>query len=351
MLQGFTVTGGFTYGDGGGMYNEYSSPTVTNCIFSGNTATYGGGGMFNGSSSPTLINCTFAENVADEAGGGMWNFAWCSPKVINCTFIGNTVNGFGGGIGNKHGGDPEVTNCTFVGNSAAAGGGMACTWASRPTVTNSVFTGNTADFYGGGMYNYLLSGPTVTNCTFVANTALEFGGGMHHASTEPLTVTNCVVWGNTPYEIGEGGSAPLVTYSDVQGGWPGEGNIDRDPMFVDPKSGDYRLSSGSPCIDAGDNTAVPEGVDTDLDGNPRFVDDPDTADTGKGAPPIVDMGAYEYQTGCPWDCGMPADGQVSVTDLLAMLAQWGGPGTCDLDGGGVSVTDLLRILAHWGPCP
>ncbi len=53
---------------------------------------------------------------------------------------------------------------------------------------------------------------------------------------------------------------------------------------------------------------------------------------------------------CPWDCGVPADGQVSVVDFLAMLAQWGGPGTCDFDGDGVSVTDFLLLLGHWGPC-
>jgi hypothetical protein len=54
---------------------------------------------------------------------------------------------------------------------------------------------------------------------------------------------------------------------------------------------------------------------------------------------------------CPWDCQDTPDGMVSVTDLLAMLAQWGGPGSCDFDGGGVSVTDLLVLLANWGPCP
>ena len=54
------------------------------------------------------------------------------------------------------------------------------------------------------------------------------------------------------------------------------------------------MRSGSPAIDAGDNTAVT--VLTDLDGRPRFVDDPNTLDTGNGMPPIVDMGAYEFQT-------------------------------------------------------
>jgi len=55
------------------------------------------------------------------------------------------------------------------------------------------------------------------------------------------------------------------------------------------------LEPGSPCIDAGDNDAVTATMIVDFNGNPRRVDDPDAPDTGHGAPPIVDMGAYEFQ--------------------------------------------------------
>ena len=85
---------------------------------------------------------------------------------------------------------------------------------------------------------------------------------------------------------------------------------------------DVRLRPGSPCIDAGDNTAVPGDITTDLDGNPRFVDDPDTPDSGNGDPPIVDMGAYEFQgLPCPWD--LDGDGNVFITDLLLLLMDFG----------------------------
>ena len=93
----------------------------------------------------------------------------------------------------------------------------------------------------------------------------------------------------------EGGSGPeidsgaTVSYSDVEGGHEGDGNIDIDPLFVAAGSGDYRLQPDSPCIDIGLNDAVPTGVTTDLDGNPRIVDGNDD-DIG-----TVDMGAYEYQ--------------------------------------------------------
>ncbi len=86
-----------------------------------------------------------------------------------------------------------------------------------------------------------------------------------------------------------------VTYSDIRGGWPGEGKLNADPLFVDAAGGNLRLMLDSPAIDAGNNAAVPAGVTTDLDGNPRFVDIPTIPDTGNGTPPLVDMGAYEAQ--------------------------------------------------------
>jgi hypothetical protein len=95
---------------------------------------------------------------------------------------------------------------------------------------------------------------------------------------------------------------------------------------------------------------VPPAVTTDLDGNPRFVDDPDTADTGYGDPPIVDMGAYEFQIEtCPADFN--GDGDVDTTDLLYLLGAWGTPDG-DVDGDGDTDTaDLLALLAAWGECP
>jgi hypothetical protein len=164
------------------------------------------------------------------------------------------------------------------------------------------------------------------------------------------TAFNCIIWGNVPDGIG---GVAVVAYSNVQGGWPGVGNIDADPLFADPDNGDLRFSRGSPCIDAGDNTAVPDGIDTDLDGNPRFVDDPDTVDTGYGDPPIVDMGAYEYEgPPCPRD--LSGNGNVDVVDLLMIIGSWGPCAGCPADfndDGLVNVVDLLALIANFGPCP
>ncbi len=317
VLDGFTITGGnangtFPDNGGGGMYNSPgSSPTVINCTFSGNTANSRGGGMLNRNSSPTVTNCTFSGNSA-TSGGGMLN-ASGSPTVTNCTFSGNTAFSIGGGMYNDNS-SPAVTDCTFSGNTA-----FAINIATR----------------GGGMAN-LGGNPTVTNCTFTANSA-DQGGGMSNAISSP-TVTNCVLWGDTPDEIGSAFSDPNVTFSDVESGFPGTGNIDADPLFIDPGNGDFRLQAASPCIDAGDNTAVPEDITTDLDGNPRFVDDPGLCDLGQsdGVNPVVDMGAFEFQMVSPLvDCN--ANGVADTCDIADGISLDCNanvvPDECDIDEG------------------
>ncbi|MCH8822221.1 MAG: hypothetical protein IH984_01820 [Planctomycetes bacterium] len=370
VLDGFTITGGIS-GNGGGMRNINSSPTVINCTFSGNSAG-GGGGMYNvGGSSPTVSDCSFSQNTAaDGWGGGMLNTHGASPIVTNCTFSGNTAN-FGGGMFSgdyKGGAFPTVTNCTFVGNSADVGGGGMCNDFSSSTVTNCTFTGNTAGSVGGGMYNSYYS-TTVTNCTFSGNSAGD-GGGMANVDGSDATVTNCILWGDSPNEFSGSGTS-TVGYSNVQGGFTGDGNIDADPLFVDPGIGDYRLSSGSPAIDAGNNWGVPidendyddDGVlcelfPVDLDGNPRFNADESDFDPGCGVPVVVDMGAYEYQFD-PVEqitfADITGDGAVSTLDLLSLFADWGecAKGCCladlDLDGF-VNTIDLLLLFANWGAC-
>jgi hypothetical protein len=166
------------------------------------------------------------------------------------------------------------------------------------------------------------------------------------------TVTNSILWGDTPNEIA--GEPPTVGFSDVQGGWPGPGNMDDDPGFVDPGNGDYRLSPDSPCVNAGHNWAIAALADTDLDGNPRFTSGDSDLEAGCGMPVIVDMGAYERQ-GDPFPVRLgdiDGDGVVDVSDFLKLLARWGPcPEPCcladlDLDGI-VGIGDFLILLAHW----
>ncbi len=201
---------------------------------------------------------------------------------------------------------------------------------------------------GGGVYCRDFSSPALTNCTISGNSASNGGGGVHFIGGGP-TLTNSVLWSATPTQIVVVQSDLVVAYCDVQGGWEGTGNIDADPLFVDPdgpdddpetwQDNDYRLGPGSPCIDAADNAAVVQGIITDLDGNQRFVDDPETDDTGRGDCPVVDMGAYEFQAedGCclrdpRWICDgdVDGDGQVNPVDSGLVQAAFGSVDEGDL---------------------
>ncbi len=269
----------------------------------------------------------------EQAGGGM--LIWESdPIVRNCIFTANGA-GAGGGMA-AYGSSPTVVNCVFRGNDAQDGGGVGC-WAEGffytvPVFANCQFIGNSASFIcGGGMLDMGFSTQLV-NCTFYANTAPDAGGILPYGGTSMI---NCVLWSNSPNQIADWGYYNSISYNDVQGGWPGIGNIDADPLFVDATGGNLRLLPGSPCIDAGDNTAVTESYD--LDGNPRI----------QGA--AVDMGAYE---GC---AVMDSDGD-GVPDALDNCPTIPNPNQADLDGDGQGDAcddddDGDGVPDAWDNCP
>jgi parallel beta-helix repeat protein/predicted outer membrane repeat protein len=228
LLHGFTITGGNADGAslpdniGGGMLNDNSSPTVTRCTFSGNSAVFGGGMHNRNNSNPTVTNCSFNGNSASLIGGGMVNFFGSSPTVTHCYFRGNTSDNDSGGIRNDAADtDPTVSHCTFSGNTASVGGAMVNTSSSSPTVINCFFDGNTAMLDGGGMYNATGSNLIVASCTFVDNSAVS-GGGMYNLVSSTPTVVNCIFSGNTV--TGDGGgmrntlsSNPLVNNCTFSG--------------------------------------------------------------------------------------------------------------------------------------
>jgi parallel beta-helix repeat protein len=312
--------------EGGGMTNSFSSPMVTNCTFSGNMANLSGGGMLIYKSSPNITNCTFSDNTATRFYGGGMLSDNSSPTLTDCTLIGNSAGYYGGGMCNAYDSNPRVTNCEFLRNEAGWDGGGMFNIVSSPMVTNCTFNDNTALKLGGGMYNGQNSSPTVTNCTFIGNSASD-GGGVYNKDGSP-TVTNCTLWNDTPEEIvDDATSSSTVTYSDVQGGWPGLGNIDANPCFVDANNPDpnlwnLRLKPDSPCIDAGNTTAVPAGILADLDENPRGLDDPVKPDTGISFLGVtVDMGAYEFQL-CRIPGDINCDGDVDFDDFAIFANNW-----------------------------
>ena len=217
VIDGFTITAGQANGAspdhrGGGMFNDHSSPTLTNITFSGNTASEAGGGMGNDYSSPTLTNVTFSGNTANSYGGGMYNTN-SSPTLTNVSFSGNQAM-WGGGMYNTHS-SPTLTNVTFSGNTAGIGGGGMGNDYSSPTLMNVTFSGNTAPSYGGGMYNGWYNNPTLTDVTFNGNTTGQLGGGMFNQWSSP-TLTDVTFNGNQAGELGGGmfnwwGSNPTLT--------------------------------------------------------------------------------------------------------------------------------------------
>jgi hypothetical protein len=330
-------------------------------IQNGNAVNSNGGGIDIGlSTNPTIRNCVFRNNTAAALGGGMAVRGQCTPLIERCTFINNSSFGTeesseGGGLCLFFLSPATVTDCVFIGNFSEYGGGLSLA-LSDATVVNCLFVGNTAAIGGGGVASDV-SDARLVNCTIADNTAGFFGGGAAGITQyleSHLTLENCIVWNDSPNELQALNGTVNVRYSDVQGGWSGVGNISADPGFVrQTLTGplDYGLTSGSPCIDAGDNVAVPADVETDLAGLPRFVDGPATPDSGFGQPPVVDMGAFEFQVAASCPADLDGDGLVGIQDFLVLLANFGSSGPGDIDGSGtVDVQDFLLLLAAWGPC-
>lgn len=274
---------------GGGLYNLSSSPSFTSCEFSYNSATSFAGGMYNHRSSPTLTACIFTKNTAPSA-GAMDNFTSSSPTLTGCVFSENEATANGGALYNAGASAPTLTNCSFVQNSAQKYGGAVTNDASSPTLRNCLFWGNTAA-YGAAVNNYNGSSSSLINCTMAGNTAASYGKAVYNTSSSP-TLTNCILWGNTGgsgVEIynSDGISAPVVSYSLVEGGYTGGTAIlDKDPLFVNLANLDLRLEKCSPAVNSGLN-----GVNTsttDQAGNPRVFE-------GTPDPDIIDMGAFELQ--------------------------------------------------------
>ena len=321
VLDGFTITGGNAdstgdAGNGGGMFNYSGSPTLVRIIFSGNSAQYGGG-LYNSVSSPTLNNITFSNNTAVYAGGGMYDGGNSIPVMSNITFVSNSAAGgggmyntasspilsnvtfntndanTGGGMENSSNSNPSLTYVTFTANTADNGGGVRNS-DSSPTINNTTFINNTASFGGGmdnnnsnpalnnvtfssntsssqgaGMHNSQQSQPVLTNVTFSGNTA-GAGGGISNSNNSNPTIKNSIFWGNTatvynPQINNTDLSTPVVTYSDIQGGYTGAGNISTDPLLG--SLGIYGgimqvfpLLPGSAAIDAG-NDATCASID------------------------------------------------------------------------------------------
>ncbi|MBL8880773.1 MAG: right-handed parallel beta-helix repeat-containing protein, partial [Phycisphaerales bacterium] len=235
--------------------------TIRDCVFESNRAIKGGAICCLNASSPTLLRCRIQGNVAaDDA----------------------TDLGAGGGLYLRDNSRPQISNCEIRGNiTDSAGGGIACSLNCTPVIRNSFIVDNNAGHVGGGIYGLIDNSIEVTVCTIAGNSAGLFGSAIFLRSNSTIVISNSILCLNSAGEIDVSAGSALVNYSDVCGGWPGLGNIDSAPSFIDPANGDYHLQLCSPCVNTGDPAYIPFPVDTDIDGEPRRL----------GA--RVDMGADE----------------------------------------------------------
>jgi len=206
----------------------------------------------------TVIDC-------EHAGRGFIFVSGEGPtsQVESFTIMDGSSSSYGGGIYCR-GSSPAILNC-LVSECRAdqSGGGIFCGDASDAILASCIISGNLSDTGGGISCDN--SNTTVANCTLVENIAGISGGGLYCTGSSSPLITNCILWSNAPDEIHVESGDPVVAFSDVFGGWPGEGNIVSDPLFTDPATGDFHLTVKSPCIDAGTYT----GDITDIDGETR----------------------------------------------------------------------------------
>ncbi len=318
IIRGLTLRQG-QGSEGGGVHCSGASPTVTDCVFDNGWAGYHGSGVgCINNSAPRIEGCIFHNGLAG-VGGAVYALSGSHPKLIGCTIRGHRTDLFGaGGAGCDATSALTIDRCVFTDNEAIGFSpyGGAVLVAGTATITNSLFVNNTAGPGGGAIACVNGSAVSIINCTFSGNVAAS-GGAVWSQAASPV-ITGSILWANSPDELA---GAPVVTYSVVTGGWPGSGNLASDPAFVNPGGGDYRPAPGSPCIDAGNTGAMPPALVLDLAGEPRRVDDPSTPDTGVGPPPVIDIGAYEFQVeGCYADCN--ASGSLTIADFACFQARF-----------------------------
>ncbi|MBI4732327.1 MAG: sortase [Chloroflexi bacterium] len=307
-ISGVTVRNGSVAGatDGGGLYNDGGTLTITNSTFSGNSTSGGnGGGLFNFFGSTTMNNSTFSSNSASDPsfGGG----------------------GNGGGLFNT--GNLTVTNSTFSGNSASDpsfGGGGIYSDFGTVTISNSTFSSNTTAGSGGGLLNTFDSSSTITNSTFSGNGASASNGGGSRQGGGTVTLKNTIVanstaGGNCAGTLTDGGNnldsantCGFTTNAKINTN-PNLGDLTGSPQY-------FPLNSGSAAIDAGSNTvcAAAPVNNTSQNGVTRPMPIGGTCDIGsyeyrETTPPTVVFGAGSVPS---------ADGAILAGGPSSLLVQF-----------------------------
>ncbi|MFH1476074.1 MAG: hypothetical protein ABIH24_01075, partial [Verrucomicrobiota bacterium] len=228
---------------GGGVFSQSYLTTISNCIITGNSSAGDGGGAYNG----RFFNCAVIGNRAYGGAGFVQGDADC--VLSNCVVVGNWAKKYAGGARIA-----TLYNCSLISNSSDGAGGAveAC------NLYNCVLFGNRSAARGGAVNAYY--GGIYKNCTIVSNYSATGGGGVDNNSGVQgiAKYVNCIIYFNTSgatysnwYSIGQVDNFTNSCIAPATTNVGSVGNITADPMFIDKDTGNYRLSSSSPCINAG----------------------------------------------------------------------------------------------------
>lgn len=202
----------------------------------------------------------YVSGTANNEGGGILIENW-SPRIYYNRIIGNQAviktgcfDGAGGGLKCTDG-HPRIRNNLIALNRTSDHAGGVLLWHAGGILENNLIAYNICggNWGGGGglCLDYCSAGVSLVNNTIAFNEAgPNNGGGIHNWNSDPLIV-NCILWGNEAQQILVQGGSPRVSFSDIQGGWSGTGNIDSDPAFMDAE---MYLGASSPAIDAGNDS-------------------------------------------------------------------------------------------------
>ncbi|UCD94170.1 MAG: hypothetical protein JSU69_10460, partial [Candidatus Zixiibacteriota bacterium] len=310
-IDSLTIMGG--YGDyGGGLHFYYSNATLLDCKITDNESTIRGGGIYCRDGNADIRNNRICRNDCDDEGGGVF-FLSSDATIAHCVVDSNHAH-TGGGLCILSS-SPTVDSCDIKYNDADIGGGIKIS-SGRTNLSFCTITDNTANL-GAGLHTYG-DDTFIRNCTFTGNVASSYGGGVYVFSLSDPVAVNTIIWGNLPESIYDKVNGTFTaTYCDIEGGWAGTGNIDCDPQFADPQNGDYHLTEGSCCIDAGDP-------------DPQYNDPDGTR---------ADIGAFYF----------PHEGSYLCGDVWGVLGLHGSPYfvTCDIsvpDGAQLTIEPGVELL-------
>ncbi|MCD4654569.1 hypothetical protein K8T06_11650 [bacterium] len=301
--------------DGGGLYCWGSVVGADDCIFSRNRANHSGGCVhFDGGTSQNLVRCSILNNFANFRGGGV-SASSTYTNIYDCSITDNTAGSKGGGVSMFYSA-ANLNNSVISNNQAETGGGIQLTSASALNISNCIISGNNASS-GGGFHMSHSSTPSLYNCTITANIA-ESGGGVYCDESTP-TFLNCILWADHSQEIFISDSNPTVTFSCIQGGFPGMGNIDLNPIYVQGDLGAYYLSHTetghqfeSPCVNSGSDLAGLICFETSE--GEMCLDEFWTRTDGVADSYYIDMGAHYPLPTIPQEC--THNGDVTLNEII-----------------------------------